>query len=193
MLPTGGLNLELIDREDGLGPVIDSWRSLAAARGNAFVTPEWYLAALRTLHAGSAPAAVVARDRAAAQVTYHSPSRCVSSEAPVESRAWTSGSRTWITGWRAKPITARRRRSGPSRWGSRRPASAALPCALACSASSPTTASASASRAHTWSTRLAPLGCDTYAYHPTGFPSRRTRRWTNGPIEASTRVKSCSR
>jgi CelD/BcsL family acetyltransferase involved in cellulose biosynthesis len=63
MLPTGGLNLELIDREDGLGPVIDSWRSLATARGNAFVTPEWYLAALRTLHAGSAPAVVVARDR----------------------------------------------------------------------------------------------------------------------------------
>ena len=62
MLPTGGLNLELIDREDALAPVIDSWRSLAAARGNAFVTPEWYLAALRTLHAGSAPAVVVARD-----------------------------------------------------------------------------------------------------------------------------------
>ena len=62
MLPTGGLNLELIDREEELGPVIDSWRSLAAARGNAFVTPEWYLAALRTLHVGSAPAVVVARD-----------------------------------------------------------------------------------------------------------------------------------
>lgn len=62
MLPTGGLNLELIDREDALAPVIDSWRSIAAARGNAFVTPEWYLAALRTLHARSAPAVIVARD-----------------------------------------------------------------------------------------------------------------------------------
>ncbi|HEY7151920.1 MAG TPA: GNAT family N-acetyltransferase, partial [Solirubrobacterales bacterium] len=62
MLPTGGLNLELIDREDALGPVIEPWRSLAAGRGNAFVTPEWYLAALRTLHAGSDPAVVVARD-----------------------------------------------------------------------------------------------------------------------------------
>jgi CelD/BcsL family acetyltransferase involved in cellulose biosynthesis len=55
------LNVELIDREDDLGSVIDPWRRLAAARGNAFVTPEWYLAALKTLHQGSAPAVAVVR------------------------------------------------------------------------------------------------------------------------------------
>jgi CelD/BcsL family acetyltransferase involved in cellulose biosynthesis len=43
--------------------VVDSWRRLAADRGNAFVTPEWYFAALRKLHpAGSSPAVVVLRD-----------------------------------------------------------------------------------------------------------------------------------
>jgi CelD/BcsL family acetyltransferase involved in cellulose biosynthesis len=42
--------------------VADSWRSLAAGRGNAFVTPEWYSAALKTLHRGSAPAVAVVRE-----------------------------------------------------------------------------------------------------------------------------------
>jgi len=37
MLPTGGLNLEFMDREDGLGPVIDSWRSLRRPAA----TPSW--------------------------------------------------------------------------------------------------------------------------------------------------------
>jgi CelD/BcsL family acetyltransferase involved in cellulose biosynthesis len=62
------LNVELIDREDALGPVVDAWRRLAAARGNAFVTPEWYFAALRTLHAGGSPAVVVVRDGGVAGV-----------------------------------------------------------------------------------------------------------------------------
>jgi hypothetical protein len=50
MLASGRLSVELIDREDALGPVVDSWRRLAADRGNAFVTPGWYVAALRKLH-----------------------------------------------------------------------------------------------------------------------------------------------
>ncbi len=62
MVPTGGLKVELIDREDALGPVLESWRRLAVARGNAFVTPDWYLTALRTLHAGDSPAVVVVRE-----------------------------------------------------------------------------------------------------------------------------------
>jgi CelD/BcsL family acetyltransferase involved in cellulose biosynthesis len=56
------LKVELIDREEALGEVADPWRRLAAARGNAFVTPEWYRAAMATLHRGSRPAVVVVRD-----------------------------------------------------------------------------------------------------------------------------------
>jgi CelD/BcsL family acetyltransferase involved in cellulose biosynthesis len=62
-LPPGGLNVELIAGEEALGAIADPWRRLAAARGNAFVTPEWYLAALNTVHSGSRPAVVVVRDR----------------------------------------------------------------------------------------------------------------------------------
>jgi CelD/BcsL family acetyltransferase involved in cellulose biosynthesis len=62
MLSTNGLKVELIDRQDALEGVLDSWRRLAAARGNAFVTPEWYLAAIGTLHEGSVPTVVVVRD-----------------------------------------------------------------------------------------------------------------------------------
>ena len=40
------LTVEVIDREGALAPVLDEWRRLAVARGNAFLTPEWYLAAL---------------------------------------------------------------------------------------------------------------------------------------------------
>lgn len=64
MLPSGALKVELIDREDALGQVVEPWRRLAASRGSAFVTPEWYLAALRTLHRGSEPAVAVVRDGA---------------------------------------------------------------------------------------------------------------------------------
>jgi CelD/BcsL family acetyltransferase involved in cellulose biosynthesis len=62
MHSTSGLEVELIDREDALGQVIGSWRRLAADRGNAFITPEWYLAATRTLHRGWIPAVLVVRD-----------------------------------------------------------------------------------------------------------------------------------
>jgi CelD/BcsL family acetyltransferase involved in cellulose biosynthesis len=55
------LSVEVIDREGALVPVLDEWRRLAALRGNAFVTPEWYLAALNTLHGGAVPAVAVMR------------------------------------------------------------------------------------------------------------------------------------
>jgi CelD/BcsL family acetyltransferase involved in cellulose biosynthesis len=56
------LNVELVDRKDALGSVIGPWRRLAVARGNAFVTPEWYLAALQKIHPGGDPAVVVVRE-----------------------------------------------------------------------------------------------------------------------------------
>jgi CelD/BcsL family acetyltransferase involved in cellulose biosynthesis len=62
MHSTSGFKVELIDREDALGQVLGSWRRLAAERGNAFVTPEWYLAAIKTLHEGAVPAVAVVRE-----------------------------------------------------------------------------------------------------------------------------------
>ena len=62
-IPADGLKVDLIDGAEALAAVADPWRRLAAARGNAFVTPEWYRAALSTLHRGSRPAVVVVRDR----------------------------------------------------------------------------------------------------------------------------------
>ena len=53
--------VEVIDRKDALAPVLDAWRRLATARGNAFVTPEWYLAALDALHRDAVPAVAVMR------------------------------------------------------------------------------------------------------------------------------------
>jgi CelD/BcsL family acetyltransferase involved in cellulose biosynthesis len=62
MHSTSGFKVELIDTEDALGQVVGSWRRLAAARGNAFVTPEWYLTAIKTLHKGAVPAVAVVRE-----------------------------------------------------------------------------------------------------------------------------------
>jgi CelD/BcsL family acetyltransferase involved in cellulose biosynthesis len=56
------LSVEVIDDEGALAPVLDGWRRLAVARGNAFLTPEWYLAALNALHGGAVPAVAVVRD-----------------------------------------------------------------------------------------------------------------------------------
>jgi CelD/BcsL family acetyltransferase involved in cellulose biosynthesis len=55
------LTVEVTDNPDALAPVLDSWRRLAARRGNAFVTPEWYFAALGSLHRGAVPAVAVMR------------------------------------------------------------------------------------------------------------------------------------
>jgi CelD/BcsL family acetyltransferase involved in cellulose biosynthesis len=62
MHSTSGFKVELIDTEDALGQVMGAWRRLAAERGNAFVTPEWYSAAIKTLHPGAVPAVAVVRD-----------------------------------------------------------------------------------------------------------------------------------
>src|SRR5439155_11033530 len=55
------MSVEVIDADDALEPVLDAWRSLAVAGGNAFVTPEWYLAALQVLDGDAKPAVAVAR------------------------------------------------------------------------------------------------------------------------------------
>jgi CelD/BcsL family acetyltransferase involved in cellulose biosynthesis len=55
------LSVEVIDRDGGLAPVLDEWRRLAALRGSAFLTPEWYLAALDVLHGDAVPAVAVMR------------------------------------------------------------------------------------------------------------------------------------
>lgn len=54
--------VELIDDEPGLAGVIPDWRRLAEARGNAFLTPEWFLASLRCGGDGWRPLVAVVRD-----------------------------------------------------------------------------------------------------------------------------------
>jgi CelD/BcsL family acetyltransferase involved in cellulose biosynthesis len=53
--------VEVMNSEEALEPVLDPWRRLAAVRGNAFITPEWYLATLHALHGDAVPAVAVAR------------------------------------------------------------------------------------------------------------------------------------
>ena len=108
-LPTDRLNVELIDREDALGARDGLLALVAAARGNAFVTPEWYRAALSTLHPGSRPAVVVVRDRG--EVRGLLPlleDRSGGASAPRAFRA--PDSATSITRW-PSPATTRRSRS----------------------------------------------------------------------------------
>jgi CelD/BcsL family acetyltransferase involved in cellulose biosynthesis len=47
--------VEVITDTHGLEPLLEPWRRLAQSRGNAFVSPEWYLAALEWLHPGAEP------------------------------------------------------------------------------------------------------------------------------------------
>src|SRR5687768_13025687 len=54
--------LMVIDSEAGLAPITERWRELAEIRGNAFVTPEWFLAAVRSTDAGAEPAVQVVWD-----------------------------------------------------------------------------------------------------------------------------------
>src|SRR5204862_311051 len=44
-----------------VAPVLDPWRRLAVARGNALVAPEWDLGALESPHGAAAPAVAVVR------------------------------------------------------------------------------------------------------------------------------------
>ncbi len=55
------MSVDVIASVDGVAPVLDAWRSLAEARGSAFVTPEWYLSALRDVDGESAPTVAVWR------------------------------------------------------------------------------------------------------------------------------------
>jgi CelD/BcsL family acetyltransferase involved in cellulose biosynthesis len=54
--------VEVIGTKDALAPVLDDWRGLAAARGNAFITPEWYLSALALYDQARPAVAVMRRD-----------------------------------------------------------------------------------------------------------------------------------
>lgn len=54
--------VEVIEADEALRPLLEPWRGLAAARGCAFATPEWFFAALETLHPEAAPAVAVVRD-----------------------------------------------------------------------------------------------------------------------------------
>jgi CelD/BcsL family acetyltransferase involved in cellulose biosynthesis len=53
--------VEVIADEGALAEVIDPWRRLAELRGNAFVTPDWYLIARRCLDPTAAPVVTVVR------------------------------------------------------------------------------------------------------------------------------------
>jgi CelD/BcsL family acetyltransferase involved in cellulose biosynthesis len=56
------MTVQVIEADEALGPLLEPWRDLAVARGCAFATPEWFLAAREALHPGAAPAIVVVRD-----------------------------------------------------------------------------------------------------------------------------------
>lgn len=63
LLVTGAsrLTTEVVDRWEDLEPLSDRWREWAVARGNAFLTPEWYLTALEHFPEAGEPAALVMR------------------------------------------------------------------------------------------------------------------------------------
>lgn len=52
---------EVLGASDDLAPIADAWRRLAEARGNAFVTPEWYAAWRDSYGAGTSPRVVAVR------------------------------------------------------------------------------------------------------------------------------------
>jgi len=52
---------EVITDPDRLGEIEADWRSLAERRGNAFLTPEWYFAWLRSYGADADPAVIAVR------------------------------------------------------------------------------------------------------------------------------------
>jgi CelD/BcsL family acetyltransferase involved in cellulose biosynthesis len=56
-----GGTAEVITDPQRLGEIEADWRSLAERRGNAFVTPEWYFAWLRSYGAGADPAVIAVR------------------------------------------------------------------------------------------------------------------------------------
>jgi CelD/BcsL family acetyltransferase involved in cellulose biosynthesis len=56
-----GGTAEVITDPDRLGEIEGDWRSLAERRGNAFLTPEWYFAWLRSYGADADPAVIAVR------------------------------------------------------------------------------------------------------------------------------------
>jgi CelD/BcsL family acetyltransferase involved in cellulose biosynthesis len=59
-----GETAEVITDPDRLGEIEADWRSFAERRGNAFLTPEWYLAWMRNYGAQAAPAVIAVRGAA---------------------------------------------------------------------------------------------------------------------------------
>jgi CelD/BcsL family acetyltransferase involved in cellulose biosynthesis len=57
------LSVDVVDCEEELGPLVQRWRELAAARQCVFATPDWYLTAMRWLHPDAVPAVAVARSQ----------------------------------------------------------------------------------------------------------------------------------
>jgi CelD/BcsL family acetyltransferase involved in cellulose biosynthesis len=53
--------VEVLTDEDALAEAVEPWRRLAELRGNAFVSPDWFLAARRRLEPEAAPVVVVVR------------------------------------------------------------------------------------------------------------------------------------
>jgi hypothetical protein len=58
---TESLQVALVTRTGEVEAIADEWRPLAERRGNPFVTPEWFLAWLRTYAAGWEPRVAVVR------------------------------------------------------------------------------------------------------------------------------------
>lgn len=56
--------VEILGDEDAVRKLAPQWRALAEQRANAFITPEWYLAALAAYGDESEPWAVAVRDQA---------------------------------------------------------------------------------------------------------------------------------
>ena len=56
-----GGTVEVITDPERLGEIEADWRSLAERRGNAFLTPEWYFAWLRSYGTGADPAVIAVR------------------------------------------------------------------------------------------------------------------------------------
>jgi CelD/BcsL family acetyltransferase involved in cellulose biosynthesis len=54
------MGAEVITGAEGLGPILDPWRRLAESTGNPFITPDWYLVALRTVERDAEPTVAVA-------------------------------------------------------------------------------------------------------------------------------------
>jgi CelD/BcsL family acetyltransferase involved in cellulose biosynthesis len=53
------MSAQVISGLEGLAPVVEAWRQLAESAGNPFITPDWYLAALRTVERGAEPLVAV--------------------------------------------------------------------------------------------------------------------------------------